>query len=383
MIKGVAVQKREEFLPLSLPTIGEEEIKAVTEVLKSRWITTGSKTMEFEKQFADFVGVKYAVALTSGTAGMHLLLHSLGLSPTDEILTPALTFASTINQIVLNGAKPIFVDVEYDTMLMDIEDLKRKVTKNTKAVIPVHFAGQAADLDAIEEVVGEKILIIEDCAHSIGTYYKGKHTGSKNTGIFSFHPIKNITTAEGGMITTNDENLAKRIRSLRFHGIKRDAYSRYMRKTSPKYDIEEPGFKYNMPDLLAAIGIQQLKRLSDFNEKRKRLAEIYYENLRGIDEIDLPGMAKYDTNHSFHLFVVKVRSVNSEDFIEKLHAYNVGAGLHFPAAHDFSYIVKKYGKTSLKNTDKLKDKIVSLPLFPDMREEDVLYVCEAIKEILS
>ena len=378
------MQIREKFLPLSLPSIGEKEINAVVEVLKSKWITTGSKTIEFERQFADFVGTEHAVALTSGTAGMHLLLHSLNLSSADEIITPALTFASTINQIVLNGARPVFVDIDYDTMLIDIEDLKRKLTKNTKAIIPVHFTGQAVDLDAIKNVVSENITIVEDCAHSIGTYYKGKHTGSQNIGVFSFHPIKNITTVEGGMLTTNDGNLAKKIKSLRFHGIKKDAYSRYAKKTSPRYDIEEPGFKYNMPDVSAVIGIEQLKRIDEFNKKRERLAQSYFKHLKDIDKIDLPKIVvQYDTNHSFHLFVIKVKSTNSESFIEKLYNYNIGSGFHFPAAHDFSYIVKKYGKVNLKNTDRLKNRIVSLPLFPDMNEEDVLYVCSAIREILS
>ncbi|MGC9325919.1 MAG: aminotransferase class I/II-fold pyridoxal phosphate-dependent enzyme, partial [Desulfomonilia bacterium] len=247
-----------DFIPMSRPWIDREEIDAVTEVLESGWITTGAKCIEFEKEFAAYTGAHRAIALSSGTAGMHLLLKALSIGKGDEVITPSMTFASTINQIALSGARPVFADVDYETLLVRPAEIERCITKHTRAIIPVHYAGAPADLDSILEISGD-IPVIEDSAHATGTFYKGCHVARDNIGIYSFHPIKNITTGEGGMLTGNDNSLMDTVQILKFHGIERDAWKRYGKASDPTYDIAVPGYKYNLTDIQAAIGIVQLK----------------------------------------------------------------------------------------------------------------------------
>jgi dTDP-4-amino-4,6-dideoxygalactose transaminase len=230
------------------------------------------------------------------------------------------------------------------------------------------------------------LVIIEDAAHAAGTYYRGVHAGGfGHAAIFSFHPIKNITTAEGGMITLNDADMEKKLRLLRFHGIERDAWKRYGRGGDPSYDIAMPGYKYNMPDMLAALGVAQLERLEEFNQRRRVLAGLYLNGLKGIDGIDLPGVPPYDHTHAWHLFVVKVKSCSRDDFMARLSDYNIGYGLHFPPVHELSYVKERFDvdRKSLSETERAGSRIISLPLFPAMTDDDVGYVCRAIKEIVN
>ncbi len=371
-----------EFIPMSRPFIGEEEIDEVTKVLRSGWITTGPKCKEFEEIYASLTGAKEGIALVSATAGMHLTLKALGIGAGDEVITPSMTFASTVNQIVLAGAKPVFADCDYDTLMVKPEDIARLITKKTKAIIPVHFAGAPADMDAIETAAGS-IPVIEDAAHAIDTFYKGRHIGSKNMAIFSFHPIKNITTTEGGMITGSDENLMRRIRILRFHGIERDAWKRYGKGSDPSYDIMEPGYKYNMTDVQAAIGIAQMKKLGIITKKRSEIANAYLTGMKDIRGIDLPGVPSYEHKHSWHLFVVKVNSMSRGDFMAALAEENIGYGIHFPACHTLKYVKEMFGETSLPVTENISEKILSLPIYPSMTDEEVSGVINAVKRILS
>lgn len=377
---------RKDFLPLNRPSIGEKEIRSVESCLKSGWITTGPLCKEFENEFCRLTGAGYAVSLTSATAGLHLLLLALGLENGDEVITPSLTFASTVNMISMQGCEPVFIDVDYDTLNMDEDRLESAITKKTKAIIPVHFAGAPVDMDKIMKIADRHhLFVIEDAAHAVGTYYKGRHAGSfGHPAIFSFHPIKNITTGEGGMITLQDETLEKAIRLLRFHGIERDAWKRYGKGGNPAYDITTPGFKYNMTDMQAALGLAQLSRLGELNQRRKAIAEMYLQELKGIDGMGLPVCPSYEHIHAWHLFVVKILAIDRERFMEKLADYNIGYGLHFPACHLFSYIKnqQKRRKDNLSVTEDVAKNILSIPLFPDMKDDDVYYVCEAIKEII-
>ena len=378
---------RKEFLPFSKPSIGENEINKVVGCLKSGWITTGAQAKEFEDQFCKLTNAAQAIALNSATAGMHLTLSALNIGSGSEIITPSMTFASTINMIALRGATPVFVDINYGTLNINPDLIAERITKKTKAIIPVHFAGAPADIDKINNLARKyNLTVIEDAAHAVGTYYKGVHAGGfGHIAIFSFHPIKNITTGEGGMITLNDNELERKLRLLRFHGIERDAWKRYGKGGNPAYDIAEPGYKYNLPDMLAALGLAQLERLQEFNKRRSYLAKLYSEGLKGVSGLDLPQVPEYDHIHAWHLFIVKVLALDSDQFMSKLADYNIGYGLHFPPAHLLKYVQEKYPvkKGLLVETERAADKIVSLPLFPNMQDDDVQYVCEAIKEIVK
>jgi len=384
---GPSMDIRKEFLPFSRPSIGEGEINKVVTCLKSGWITTGALCKEFEDSFCQLTTAGQAIALNSATAGMHLTLTALGIGKGDEVITPSMTFASTINMIALLGATPVFADIDYGTLNINADLIEEKITSKTKAIIPVHFAGAPADMEKINQIAQKyNLKVIEDAAHAVGTYYKGIHAGGfGHIAIFSFHPIKNITTGEGGMITLNDAVLEKKLRVLRFHGIERDAWKRYGKGGNPSYDIAQPGYKYNLPDMLAALGIVQLERLQEFNTRRSKLANLYLEGLKGISGIELPKLPGYDHTHAWHLFVIKNLTLARNEFMNKLAEYNIGYGLHFPAAHTLSYVREKFATTAgtLKETSRAADKILSLPLFPDMLEEDVQYVCSAIKEIMK
>jgi dTDP-4-amino-4,6-dideoxygalactose transaminase len=380
------VKIRKEFLPFSRPTIGKCEINKVITCLKSGWITTGALCKEFEDNFCKLSGSQQAVSLNSATAGMHITLSALNIGPGDEIITPSMTFASTINMIALRGAAPVFVDIDYGTLNINPDLIEEKISKKTRAIIPVHFAGIPANMDKINNLARKyNLIVIEDAAHAVGTYYKGIHAGGfGHIAIFSFHPIKNITTGEGGMITLTDAALEKKLRLLRFHGIERDAWKRYGKGGNPAYDIAEPGYKYNMPDILAALGLAQLERWQELNLRRAKLAELYFKGLKGISGVDLPEVPEYDHIHAWHLFVIKMLALNRDEFMNRLADYNIGYGLHFPPTHTLSYVKEKYAESIglLPETERAADKIISLPLFPDMPEKDVHYVCTAIKEII-
>lgn len=378
---------RKDFLPLSRPSIGEKEIEEVVSCLRSGWITTGPLCKAFEEKFRELTGASHALSVSSGTAGMHLMLLGLGIKRGDEIITPSMTFASTLNMVTLCGARPVFVDIHYDTLNINADLIEGKITDRTKGIIPVHFAGAPVDMDKILGIAKKHGLsVIEDAAHSLGTYYKGVHVGGwGHMAIFSFHPLKNITTGEGGMITHNDDYLESRLRLLRFHGIERDAWKRYGRGGDPDYDIKAPGFKYNLTDIQAALGLAQLSRLEELNSRRRHLAALYRNGLEGVEGLELPGVPDYTHTHAWHLFIIKVTSMDRERFMQKLSEYQIGYGIHFPAGHRLIYFQKRYKikKGELKETERANARLVSLPLFPDMKEEDVSYVCEAVREILT
>jgi len=381
---------RKDFLPFSRPSITEEDISAVGEVLRSGWITTGPKTAAFERDFCEYVGCPHCVALGSATAGMHLALKALGIGPGDEVITPSMTWVSTVNLIVLAGATPVFADIDPDTLMVTPETVAPCFSPKTRAVIPVHFAGAAVNISSLREQAARKgVPLLEDAAHAMGTRHLGHHVGETGTAIFSFHPIKNITTGEGGMFCTDDPEMAERISRLKFHGLGVDAYDRKTQGRSPQAEVLEPGYKYNMTDIAAVLGLRQLSRVNQFNRKRSQLAARYREWLEEIDEIMPLSVPDNTTQHAWHLFIVRLDTdragLGRDEFMAALKERNIGTGLHFRAAHLQKYYRESMGikRGALPHTEWNSDRICSLPLFPDMTFEDVDSVVEAIKEVLS
>lgn len=380
---------RKDFLPFSRPSISEEEIAAVADVLRSGWITTGARNANFEQAFREYTGSRHAVALSSATAGMHVLFKALGIGPGDEVVTPSMTWVSTVNLITLCGATPVFADIDRNTLMITPDTVKPCLSARTKLIVPVHFAGAPADLDPMRKLAEEHgALLIEDAAHAVGTEYRGRRIGADGTAVFSFHPIKNITTGEGGMVATDDDALAERVRRLKFHGLGVDAFDRTMQGRSPQAEVLEPGYKYNLPDLLAVLGLTQLKRLDPFIEKRERLALRYldhFKTLEGITPLAFPG---FPHRHAWHLFVVRLGTdktgMDRDVFMERLKQRNIGTGLHFKAVHLQKYYREAFGfqRGMLPATEYNSDRIVSLPLFPDMTESDVDDTVSAIREVL-
>lgn len=381
---------RSQFLPFSRPSITEEDIAAVGDVLRSGWITTGAKTAEFEQKFCDYVGCRGSVALSSATAGMHLALRALEIGPGDEVITPSMTWVSTINLIVLAGAVPVFADIDRDTLMVSPDSIRKCLSPKTSLIVPVHFAGASVHMDPIRQMAEQKgIPVIEDAAHALGTRYLGEPVGSKGTSIFSFHPIKNITTGEGGMFCSDQQDLLEHIKRLKFHGLGVDAYDRQTQGRSPQAQVLEPGYKYNMTDISAVLGLRQLARIDELNKKRAQLAMRYREHLSRIDEIIPLSDSPHTTRHAWHLFVVRLdidkAGLSRDDFIYRLNQKNIGAGLHFRAVHLQKYYMESMGTQygMLPNTEWNSDRICSLPLFPDMTIEDVDDVVEAIKKVLK
>ncbi|MBV9863786.1 MAG: UDP-4-amino-4-deoxy-L-arabinose aminotransferase [Abitibacteriaceae bacterium] len=388
--------RRAEFLPFSRPQISETEIAEVADVLRSGWITTGPKTAQFEDAFRQYVGCGGAVALASATAGMHVALAALGIGPGDEVITPSITWVSTVNLIVLSGATPVFVDVDRDTLLVQPAAIQEKITERTRAIVPVHYAGVPVDLDPLRQLAAaHNITLIEDAAHAAGTLYKGEKIGAQGTSIFSFHPIKNMTTGEGGMFCSDDAELVERVRRLKFHGLGVDAFDRQMQGRSPQAEVLEPGYKYNLTDINSVLGLGQLARLEEFIERRAQLARRYHELLaqyellaevEGILPLSKPG---YNFRHAWHLFIVRVDSeragLSRDQFMAALKEYNIGTGLHFRAVHLQKYYTEAMGceRGMLPNTEWNSDRICSLPFFPAMADEDVDSVVAAIKDVLA
>jgi UDP-4-amino-4-deoxy-L-arabinose-oxoglutarate aminotransferase len=381
---------RSDFLPFSRPSISESEIAAVGEVLRSGWITTGPRSAEFENRFQDYCGARGAVALCSATAGMHLLLAALGIGPGDEVITPSMTWVSTVNLIVLAGATPVFADIDPDTLLVSRKTVEPLVTHRTRLIVPVHFAGAAVEMAPLRELAASRgIHLVEDAAHAVGTKYRGEKIGGHGTAIFSFHPIKNMTCGEGGMFCSDDPELVEQIRRLKFHGLGVDVYDRNQQGRSPQAEVLAPGFKYNLTDMAAVLGLGQLEQLDGFIEKRTLLAETYLSLLAEVDEILPLALPAYPMRHAWHLFIVRLDTekagMDRNAFMTALKEKNIGTGLHFRAVHTQKYYrdTVNLPPGTLPATDWNSERICSLPLFPDMRPEDVNSVVAAIKEVIA
>ena len=381
---------RKDFLPFSKPSITETDIAAVADVLRSGWITTGPKCAQLESDFKTYTGCLDAVSMTSETSVMVTLFRALGIGPGDEVISPSMTWVSLPNTAQLFGAKVVFVDVDKDTLMISAKAVEEKITPRTKLIVPVHFAGSVLDLGALREVAARhKVMLVEDAAHAMGAEWNGEKIGSKGTCMFSFHPIKNMTTGEGGMFATDNIELGNRIRSLKFHGLGVDAYDRQTHGRAPQAQVVEPGYKFNLPDMQAVLGLGQLARLDEMNEKRRQIAIRYREKLAAIDELIPLADPSYNFKHCWHLFVVRVdidkAGISRDEFMAELKKRNIGTGLHFRCTHLQKYYRETLGHRpgSLPNTEWNSDRICSLPLFPDMTEKDQDDVIDAIKDVLA
>ncbi len=382
---------RDTFLPFSRPSLGEEEIAELLDSIRSGWITTGPKVERFSQMFAAYVGGKHAAALSSATAGLHVALLAHGVGPGDDVITTPLTFAATVNMIVLTGATPVLADIDRHTLQVRPEEIARRITPRTKAVIVVHYVGDAVDLDPILDLASRHhFAVIEDAAHAVGTEYKGRRIGSfATTSVFSFHPNKNITTGEGGMLVTPDEEIFERVSLLRFHGMDRNAWKRFAKAGSPRYDITMPGFKYNMMDLQAALGIHQLPKLDGFIAARRRLAMRYREAFRDLPALILPSPAPYPTRHAWHLYTPLVDldalTIDRDRFMQELKDRNIGVGLHYTAVHEFSYYRDRFGWRAEDYPDShfVSERIMSLPLFPSLSDDDQDDAIAAVRDVAA
>lgn len=382
-------------VPFAKPYIGQEEIEEVVEVLKSGWLTTGSRCKQFEADFAQFMGGNVeAIAVNSCTAGLHLALEAIGIGEGDEVIVPVHTFTATAEVVRYLGAHPVFVDVDAETLCMDPEKFGKAITAKTKAVIPVHYAGRSCDMDRILMIAKKhNIKVVEDAAHALPTRCNGKLVGTLDSDItvFSFYANKTITTGEGGMIVTKNADIAKRCRVMRTHGIDRDAFDRFnstSKKPAWHYQIVAPGFKYNMPDLSAAVGIHQLKRAQDMQESRRETALKYMAELDGLPLRCLPDAPSGDV-HAWHLFVIELEleklTVTRDLFIEQLVASGVGTSVHYIPLH-----MHPYWKETYKLTDDMFPvstnafrRIVSLPLYPYMGAEAIEKVVSEVRGICA
>ncbi len=378
-------------LPFALPSIGREEIDEVTDALRSGWITTGPKVRTFETEFARYIGVPYALAVCSGTAALHLALEAAGVKAGDEVIVPAYTFTATAEAAAYLGARPVFVDIDADTFTLLPREVEKAVGPKTKAVIPVHFGGQACDMDPIREVcAGKGIAVIEDAAHSLPCTYKGVPAGRLgDAAAFSFYATKPLATAEGGMVTTVSDSMAARIKTMRLHGIDRDAFDRYT-SSRPKwyYEVVEAGFKYNMADINAAIGIHQLRKTEQFHRVRTSIAERYHRAFVDLP-LKVPRAVRPRDVHSYHLYVIQLDldrlTIDRNGFIEKMAEEGIGTSVHFIPLHLHPYWRDRLGYKPEDFPVSLDcyRRVVSLPIYPGMTDEDVERVIAAVTGILK
>ena len=374
---------RSSYLQYGHQSFGKEEIQKVVQVLHSDWITTGPVVKEFEEKFAKEVGAKYAVTVNSGTAALHIACLSLGLKPGDEVITTPLTFVASSNAVLYCGATPIFADIEPETYNIDPDQIQKKITKKTKGILPVHFAGHPCEMEAIHYLAKKYGLwVLEDAAHALSAQYQGRKIGSLSEAtIFSFHPVKNITTGEGGMVTTNNLNLQKKLLLYRTHGIERSHQNDWI------YDMRFLGYRFNMTEMQAALGICQLKKLKSFQTSRQKIVSFYQKNFAQMPEWQIPNQ-KEEVVSSWHLYPIQwklAKKVSRDQVIRALRAENIGANFHYKPVYAHSYYQKRFKikKTDFPIAEKVTSQLISLPLFPKMTRQDVLDVVRAVKKVTA
>ena len=378
----------EVFLPFCRPQIRQDDIDAVVAVLKSGWITTGPQCAALEEEFRRQLNVKHAIAMSSATGAMHCYLAALNIGAGDEVITPSLTWVSTVNLICLLGATPVFVDVDRDNLMTNAEAIAAAITPRTRLIIPVHYAGAALDLDPIYTVADQhSIPIVEDAAHVLGARYKDRRVGGERDAIFSLQAIKNVTGAEGGVFVTNDDALATRVKQLKFHGLGVDAFDRSSQGRRPQAEVLEPGYKYNLPDMCAVLALSQLQRLEEINARRRVIAEFYLRELQDVPQVSPLQIPRWQHHHTWHLFVIRIEdsaAVSRDQFIEAMKDRNIGCGIHFLAVHRQKYYRELLADHAphLPNTEWNSARICSIPLFPDMELEDAQRVIDAIKAVV-
>jgi dTDP-4-amino-4,6-dideoxygalactose transaminase len=383
------MSRRAVFLPFHKPDIGDEEIDAVAEALRSGWLTTGPKVHTFEHAFARYIGAPHAVAVNSCTAALHLALDAVGLREGDEVLIPTMTFAATAEVVFYFKARPVLVDCEPDTLNVDPAGLEKSLSSRTRAIIPVHYAGHACDMARILEIAATRQLkVIEDAAHALPAAYKGQTVGTLgDLACFSFYATKTLCTGEGGMVTTANPDYAESVRMMSLHGISKDAWKRYSAEGSWYYEISKPGFKYNMTDIAAALGIVQLGKCDRMWEARKRIAEIYHEAFRDLDEVVTP-VVRGDVKHAWHLYPIRLDldqlRISRAEFITRMREQNIGVSVHFIPLHQHPFYRNTYGyqQQDFPNASSAYERLVSLPIYPSMTENDAADVVTVAREII-
>ncbi len=383
------MNKSQKYIVFGSPLIGGNEIEEVVDTLKSGWLGTGPKVAKFEKLISQYIGAKYALALNSCTAGLHLSLLVCGIGPEDEVITAPLTFCATANVIVHTGAKPVFVDVNRETMNIDENRIEQAITKKTKAIMPVHMAGRPCEMDKILNIAKKhNLFIIEDAAHAIGAEYKGIKIGNiSDLTCFSFYVTKNVVTGEGGMITTNNKDFADKIKVYALHGMSKDAWKRYSDDGYKHYEVIYPGYKYNMMDIQAAIGIHQIKKIEKYNKKRQKIWDFYNENLHNLP-ITLPSQSNPKIKHAKHLYTILIdknkTGITRDKFMQELHLCGIGSGIHFRPIHLYKYYKEQWGYKNgdYPNAEYIGERTVSLPLSAKITESEAQKIVKTVREII-
>ena len=376
-----------KVVPFFKPSIDDNDISAVVDILKSGWLSMGEKTILFEKKFCELIGSKNCIAVNSGTSALHIILDAMGIGAGDEVVIPANTFIATAEAVEYVGAKPVLADIDRKTFNISIESLKENISSKTKAIIPVHIAGQSCEMDEILELASENNLkVVDDAAHSLPTKYKGKFIGTiSDASAFSFYATKPLMTGEGGMVTTENDDLAEIIRLKRLHGINKDAWNRYSDKGKWEYDVKTLGYKYNPTDIASAMGLSQLEKFELLNRQRKDIAERYSMNFRDCKLLEIPYITDYST-HSWHLYIVKLRTellrINRDTVIEKLIENGIHPSVHFIPIYRFSFYKDDLTVDMFPNTEYNFQRIISLPVYPSLAGEDVDYVSDVLIDIL-
>lgn len=381
----------EDFLKFSTPEIDQAAIDEVIECLRSGWLATGPRVAKFEKMMAEYLHAPRVLGLNSATAGLHLALKCCGIGEGDEVITTPMTFVASLNSIVHVGARPVLVDIDPVTRNMDMEQVEAAITPRTKAIMPVHFAGIPVDLDRLYQIAQKyELRVVEDCAHAIGSIYRDRVIGSfGDIQVFSFHPNKVMTTGEGGCLVTRDEQLAYEVSVQRFHGIDREAWNRYGKDGNQNYDVIRPGYKYNMMDLQAAIGIHQLGHLEEFIAKREQLVTRYNQILAGWEQLHLPELPEYNCRIAWYIYAPQLNleetGVSRDEFIARMKSNNIGIGYHHHAAHLYSYYQQRYGYRvgQFPVAEQVSDTIFSLPLFSQMSAIEQDRVIEAMGKVFN
>ncbi len=373
------------YIPYGRQSLNEEDIQAVVDVLRSDYLTTGPRVSEFEKRVAEYVGAKYAVAVSNGTAALHVACLAAGIQEGEEVITSPITFAASSNCVLYCGGKPVFADIDRDTYNISPEELERKITERTRAIIPVHYTGQPCKMDEIHRIARKhNLLVIEDAAHALGAEYQGQKIGAlSDMTCFSFHPVKPITTGEGGMVTTNDEALYKRLLLFRSHGITRDEEFLEENQGAWYYEQVELGYNYRITDIGCALGISQLNKLDGFLERRKEIARRYDEAFAGCEGLKTPKLIP-NCNSGWHLYMVQVLNRDREDVFDRLRKTGVGVNVHYiPVYHHPYYRRNGYGEVQCPEAEKFYERAISLPIFPGLTGEQQEYVIDRVLEIVG
>lgn len=379
------------YIPFHRPSIGDDEIAAVNQVLTSRWLTTGPVTMQFEKEFASYIGCKHALAVNSGTAALQLALDAIGLRAKDEVLLPTNTFTATAEVVTYFGARPVLCDSLPGGFNIDPADVENRITERTRAIIPVHVGGETCDLDALQKLADRYDLhVVEDAAHALPSGHSGKRVGNiSELTAFSFYATKTITTGEGGMLTTNNDACAERAKTMRLHGIGGDAWKRYSQTGSWYYEVHHAGYKMNLCDLLSALGQVQLKKCDAFARRRREISEYYMDKFSRLEEVELPPTHESCSQHAWHLYLLRIRSgvleLDRDEFIQQLKDAGVGTSVHFIPLHFHPFYADEYGykKRDFPNAEDAFSRSVSLPIYPDLQPEEMQRVARAVEHCIA